>query len=886
MTERLKTDSLVTQLKSRLIASYVSLSARRPGLMLFGFAVLTLVCGLLGGRISVDPRLEAMLPTGTKSALANQEARKRFASVSPLYLVVQSSDPTANRQVAQRALEEVRKWPETLWAIDRRDPSYFLDRRLLYLDAKHLDEMADEVEVYLDWQACDKMPACVNFEDEPPEPDFGKLKRRFEEMPELAALTALFGKEGVPDPEAPSARNSQEKSAGNAAAPSGKPQLGELCSSDGKVCVVEVTIDGNPQDLEFATQILHRGEAMLASLEPKDAPADMITAVTGVYRNLPLTREAVMTDLSKTFGLTLALVTLVLALQFRFGRAFILLLTPLIVGTLWALGVFALVSPTLNVISAAVLAVLAGLGDEFSQHLITHFSAERREGKSATEAILATLDDLLSSMGGAALTTGVGFLALTAARFHGFVQMGLLAFVGVLCIALATLLVMPPLVLWLDKQKPFTEPLTRNWKMPKFMGGPWKPRPALLVAAAGIALLGFGIFRATRLELEYNFDNLEAKSTEHGTSYGKALHGTSRNVVLMLADNPAALEEAGWGVRRLYPDGLKGVEGASVITPGTFVPPDQPARLAAIERLRKLADKAHRLAKGDVKERLDAWRPLLAVDAPIEKQKMPKWVFDQFAERNGTFGTIGVLYQGYRSANAHEMIALSDKLDDLRLRYPEVRFASAQAVLGEVMPLISSDGLRVTGLALLGLVIGVLIIGRSVRRVSLVLLSVCMAVATTASLMSFFGWKVNLYNMLVFPVAFGLGVDGAIFMVWSVYRRRGVTDWSMIHVSSQAVLGATMTTLVAFASLIVSSNLGLVSMGQLATLALGMTLVMNLVWLPAALSVVHWRAQKRGQLVPMPSPQNPFGGDAAPAEGSSEVAAASKPDVAGVDEKV
>jgi predicted RND superfamily exporter protein len=179
-------------------------------------------------------------------------------------------------------------------------------------------------------------------------------------------------------------------------------------------------------------------------------------------------------------------------------------------------------------------------------------------------------------------------------------------------------------------------------------------------------------------------------------------------------------------------------------------------------------------------------------------------------------------------------------------------------VLGEVVPLIASDGVRVTGLALLGLVIGVLIIGRSVRRVSLVLLSVCMAVATTAALMSLFGWKVNLYNMLVFPVAFGLGVDGAIFMVWSVYRRRGVTDWSMIHVSSQAVLGATMTTLVAFASLIVSSNLGLVSMGQLATLALGMTLVMNLVWLPAALSVVHWRARKRGQVVPMPAPGQPF----------------------------
>src|SRR5262249_5275842 len=151
-------------------------------------------------------------------------------------------------------------------------------------------------------------------------------------------------------------------------------------------------------------------------------------------------------------------------------------------------------------------------------------------------------------------------------------------------------------------------------------------------------------------------------------------------------------------------------------------------------------------------------RPLLTVDEPITKKDMPKWVIDQFAERDGTFGTVGVLYQGYSSTDAHQMIKLANQLDDLRLRYPQVRFASAAAVLGEVVPLIASDGLRVTGLALLGLIIGVLIIGRSIRRVSLVLLSVTMGVATTAALMVAFHWKVDLYNMLVFPVAFGLGV--------------------------------------------------------------------------------------------------------------------------------
>lgn len=835
-------------LKRRFVTAYVSLCARRPGAMLLFFALLTALFAALGSRVSVDPRLEALLPSDTKMAAANREARERFAASSPLYLVVQSSDASMNRTIARRAVEEARKWPETLWAIERRDPTYFLDRRLLYVDEKTLTQLADEVEQYYDWQACERMPGCVNFEDEPSEPDFGRVRKHFEELPELAALGSLFGDSGVPDPEAkPKKAVSEANGVARGGTPETAPLLGELCSDDGKVCVVQVTIDGNAQDMAFATQMLRRGEALLASLTPENGPADMKTAVTGIYRNLPLTRESVMEDLSKTFGLSLTLVITVLALQFRFGRAFILLLVPLVLGSVWALGIFSFVSTTLNLISAAVMAVLAGLGDEFSQHLITHFSAERRLGKSATDAIAATMDDLLASMGGAALTTGVGFLALTAAQFHGFVQMGLLTFVGVLCIAVSTLLVMPPLVLWLDQKRPFTEPLSRAWPMPRFMKGPWRLRPALVVAAGGILLLFVGMFQATRLELEYDFDKLEAKQTSHGTSPGKALHGTSRNIVLMLADTPEALEEAGWGVRRSYPDGLSGKEGPSVITPGTFVPADQEARLGAIRRLRALADKATRVASGEMKERIAAWRPLLAVDAPIRRQDMPQWVIDQFAERDGTFGTVGVVYQGYSSTDAHEMIKLAGQLDELRMRYPEVRFASSAAVLGEVVPLIASDGLRVTGLALLGLIVGVLIIGRSIRRVSLVLLSVCMAVATTASFMVAFRWKVDLYNMLVFPVAFGLGVDGAIFMVWSVYKRRGVTDWSMVHVSAQAVLGATMTTLVAFASLMISNNGGLASMGKLAALALGMTIIMNLVWIPAALSCIYHYSKRHGE---------------------------------------
>jgi predicted RND superfamily exporter protein len=809
-------------------------------------AGITALFAALVPRLEVDPRLEALLPPGTTTSQANEEAKKRFAAVSPYYLVIQSSDPELNRTLAARVLEEVQKWPETLWAIQRRDPSYFLDRRLLYVDKETLDSLAEDVEVFLEWHRCALMPGCVNFEDEPPEPDFERLRTHYETLPELASLISLFGKDNVPDPEAAANSPREGDDAGAQPPAPGSAKFGELCSKEGTVCVVQATLDGDASDLAFATKMLHRGEDLLKSLEPAAKPPDLITAVTGVYRSIPLTREAVMKDLRNTLGLTLLLIVGVLTLQFRKGRAFLLLLAPLVVGTIWSLGLFALVSPTLNLISSAVLIVLAGLGIDFSLHLITHFGSERERGLSALEAIQATLKPLMSSLWVAALTTSCGFLALSAGRFRGFAQMGLLASIGIVVILLATLLVLPPLVLLLDRRRPLTESLTRPWQPPTVLSRRWPRTPALITTCAGLLVLGVGVWQANRLDLEYDFKRLVTQAAgDHGTHYGPALHGTSRGAILMLADDAAALEEAGRGVRERYPEGLRGTEGASVITPGTFVPPDQEERLEAIARLRTLADDAARHAKGKLLHRIDAWRPLLGVTEPVRAEDMPKWVLDSFAERNGAFGRIGVVYHAYASDDARQMVELTGKLEDLRARYPRVRFASSNAVLGEVIPLLAADGVLVTSLALGGLILGTLLIGRSLRRTLLVVTAICIAVAGTVAYMVALGWKVNLYNLLVFPVAFGIGVDGAVYVVWTVYKRKGVTDWTGLPVSARAVIGATLTTMVAFGSLSISKNGGLSSLGKLAMVAFAITMVANLLWLPAALSLVPERKKTR-----------------------------------------
>ncbi len=819
----------------RLVKRYTDLSSARPWTVIAFFLLLSIPLLLSISKLKLDTQLQALLPENTHSQQANRESNERYAGSSPYFLVVQSPDAEFNRKISDRALEEVRKWPETVWAMNARDPKFLLDRRLLFVNEPALAQFTAEVERYVAFRKCEKMPGCFQLDDEPEEPSFEALQEELSKQPEVMSLSALFSGDALND------ALSSAKVEGD--------ESGRLCSVDGTVCVVQATLTKEPTDLGFAKDMVEKGEALLHRLTAADAPKNTITAVAGIYRNLPLTRAALMEDLTRTFGLGLLLMVAIIMFQFRKPRAILLLLIPLAVGSVWALGIFAWISPELNLISAAGFIILAGLGIDFGLHLLTHYGALRTDGQSPEEAMEGTMSELISSLSVAALTTVCGFSALIAAAFRGFAQLGLFASVGIFCTLASALLIFPPLVIGLNRLVPTRDSLTRVWKMPRFLSWGFPAPSSWMIGTAGLAFLLASFYFVPKMALRYDLTPLIDKAKDE-THFRDALAGTSRGAVLLLADDQKSLEEAAAGIRDLYPNGLSGprknetasdqdvpeAKGAPLITLGTFLPPDQDKKLEHIAVLSKAADEAMRFSDDAWKDKLRPWIPMLEVTDPLTQSELPEWVVQSLTERDGKVGTVGLTYQDYPGEDAAKMLILSEKLDVLRERYPKVRFASSSAVLGEVMPLLRKDGWRVTGLALLGTLIATLLIGRSRRRTLLILTTILLAVGVTASLMVVLDFRVDFYNMLVFPVVFGIGVDGAIYVVWTVLKRAGQFDWTHLPVSARAVFGSTMTTLAMFLSLSTSENGGLASLGTVGSIALVVTLVANLIWLPAALS--------------------------------------------------
>jgi predicted RND superfamily exporter protein len=812
-------------------ARYVAFAERRWALILVVVALIAAGAYVGLGHLTIDARIEALLPDDTPSQLAIAELKDRAATTAPLVLAVASDDPELNRRLAGEIREAVAEWPETRWAVDERSPEPFLDRRLLWLPAEELETLAERVDRLVEYQRCEANPMCFTLEDRPELPTEEELRELFLAQPEVEGLATFVG---GGDGELPT----DEESLGS---------VGGLCADGGRVCIVEASLEGNASNLGFASEILDRSRAVLDSVRPDDAPESLQLVVSGRYRTAPLTAERVGDDLQATSIAGLVLLVLLVIAQFRGPRAAFVLLAPVGLAILATLGILGFVHPTLNLISAFTLAILAGLGIDFGLHLLTHYGERRQEGEAPAEAMVSTLESMWRSASTAAATTACAVAALGAADFRGFAEMGLNAALGIGLSLLAFLFVFPWLVLLLDRLVKEKGSPTRYLPFDRIRSPGRGTLGAIVVGGVLLAMVGAGIGAGVvgpGLTFEQDFGKLQPPNLGHGISAVEdARGGTSGVMVYLLADDPEALEAAARDVaEREMP-----TDQTLLVTPRTLVPADQEAKLAAIGRMRQAVARVRGHLEGEALERVEAVEPLLAIDQPFTADDLPLWAKDLLVEADGSTGRMGLLYLKMRAADAALMEDLAGRIQTWREANPAVTFASPHAVLGEVVPGLQKDAPTMILLALLGLTIATLLIGRSVRRTLWVLSPVLLAAGMAAGMLVLVGVKLNLYDLLVVPVAFGVAIDGAVYVVWAMRDDRA----SELPTASRAVLGSTLTTMSAFGALMVASNPGLASIGHAAIVCIGLTIFTNLFWLPAALSLT---GETRGQAPPSEPP--------------------------------
>ena len=116
-----------------------------------------------------------------------------------------------------------------------------------------------------------------------------------------------------------------------------------------------------------------------------------------------------------------------------------------------------------------------------------------------------------------------------------------------------------------------------------------------------------------------------------------------------------------------------------------------------------------------------------------------------------------------------------------------------------------------------------------------VIVPLALTTVLTFAVMEWVGLSLNMANVLVVPLIFGLGIDSAIHIAHR-YQALGSVESLMQSSTPRAVLLSAVTTVATFASLMTSSHRGAASLGQLLTIAIPIMVIVTFSLVPVLMS--------------------------------------------------
>jgi len=591
--------------------------------------------------------------------------------------------------------------------------------------------------------------------------------------------------------------------------------------------------------------------------------------------------------------LSLLGVAVLYVLVFRGWRYPVFIVAALLAGMVWALGWLTVSVGHLNILSAAFVVMLIGMGD-YGVLWVTRYRQERHSrerGTAMRETAFAVGPSILT----AALTTAAAFFAAMLADFKAVAELGWIAGCGVLLCAFSTITLLPALLMLFDRVDRVSPSYSfdqhqqsrRRW-LPRFLA---RPRLVLGISIAAGLLFGCCI---TRLAYRHNLLDMQARNLDSVQWEETLLHhtkGASWHAVCF-TDTP---EEA----LALKSRFEKLPEVSQVHEVASLVPRDQDRKLEQLrdiqQRLRRLPTRgaliAHTMPNvGDVKTGVRRLAGLLKDDDLAREvrpglqhllDRLDGCALDTAGQRLKDFDE----KMGYdlaedlhrlRDVSHPRSISVDDLPVNLRHRFVGLNgqwllrifardslweYAPMQQFCAQVQkieptatgrPFVTMEGLRdlknaftmAAIYAALAMIAVTLLDFRDVQHTLLVALPVLLGMALTFGLLALCSVPLNPANLIAVPLILGVGADYGVHVVHD-YRARGPGPYLLRFSTGQGILVTGLTTVLGFGTLMVSQHRGMASLGLVLTVGVSASMLAALVALPALLNLLSTRPHQR-----------------------------------------
>ncbi|MDB5104225.1 MAG: hypothetical protein JWP91_1914 [Fibrobacteres bacterium] len=856
-----------TGLWYRLVRSYVTFSHRKPWipLLILGLAFWGAIH--LAGKLNIDTDLRVLLPKGTPSVVALQEAEKRMGSTDLFTIAFQASSPEAVGAMQKAVADSLGKWKEVVWVQYDQDRSFFEKHALLYLPTDQLQDLQDRISgmIGADFAKANPLIESLDDEDAPkpslkgwPDPESLRRQGLPRDLVE-ALLSKLQARGGDSARQAAVVRGTEPASGAEKEDPPRPDSLktrlmGWQDSKQVWVGVVLAQLNRPSTDAIFAKGIFERGTAMLDGMHPERYEPGMLAKVVGAYRNFSEINQ-VSGDIITAGIISFILMFVLLWFFVRKVANVFLVQIPLFVAMAWTTAATYLIYHRLTILTAFILTLIFGLGIEYTVHLYSRWAEENRKGLNPLDAMIEAVQSTGRSLLAGAATNIFAMLSLQLGHFKGFKEFGIVVSMGITFAMITTWLVIPPLFFLavrigeglLGKVHGKVPRMVVSFFLPSssVKGGLLLPNFRLNIGTLKALAIGAVVFTvaisfAPMTHFENDFAKLRGKSTSTGISYGRAV-GAGRNT------SPSIILGKSQEQMRSVHDSLASRYGSpadsmmkSFATIQSFVPSsaEQVKRMAVMDEITKLLD-ARALDRVDSSARadLELLRRYLN-PGTFDFDSLPAWAQRFLTEADGSKGKFGYLYGELQESDALESGKFQDRFGTVPSKDGPVMVASSGFIYADVVRMVKNDGPRLAIVTFLFLILITWLDMRSWKGVLISCGFVALSSYWTFKIMGLLGLKLGMFNLVVLPTILSVSVDSVIHL----YHRRMELGAGRIgelyHTTGSAVLTGTLNNAFGFLGLCFVTHKGMQTIGFMATLGIGSGLVVMFTILPWLLEVL------------------------------------------------
>lgn len=798
--------------------------------------LLAAVLGNYAVQLKIDTDLANLLPKSNPHVKALEELQETVGGETPMEVAIKSPSFEDNKRFAEDLISESMELRDTTRnrryferVVFHKETSFLRDNALYFANSNELKDIKSYLKDEIQSAKEEASPFFVDFEEDDDE-ELSEELSDFEDSYESLI-------------------------------PSEYP-----VSPDSTVMMFKLFPTGSKSNLSYLRSMFASYDSLVTEMNPASYNSQMEVRYGGRLKRHLSEIDSIMGDVFKSFASGISGVILLVMFYFsikkyinyRRGDAeerehqlwehllrmpvpVVVIGLPLVISLAWTFGITYFALGTLNTMTSVLFVILFGMGIDYGIHFYARYIEFRSKGKSILDALHETYDNTGSAIVVSGLTTAFSLFVLIIARFRGFSEFGFIAGSGIILALSCMLFVLPALLVICERW---------NWILLNTNSKAYKSSNTTLFSrfpmARSIVLTGLLVVLAVginhqHLGFQYDFGELEPEFPEYQAFLelsGEVSQSSKRNPAYILADNQQQVLDILEKIRhKMETDTTSPTILDVEALPERFPPTEEGAN----QKLKEIAEIRELLNDPFIREQedpqLNKLRRAAQTKTQLQIDQIPDYFKSQFVTKEGEIGNFVIVYPSVGLSDGEKSIAFKEDIGKITLDSGETFYAASTSIIAaEMLDLMRSESPYMVGATFLVVFLLMLISFRSLRWAIIAMLPLIVGLVILFGIMMLTGMMFNFYNLVVLPAILGIGEDNGVHLAHR-FREEGGSMWEVLSSTGQHITVGSLTTMLGFSGLLFTSHPGLQSLGGMAVIGIGMTLVTALTFLPA---LIQW----------------------------------------------